>query len=420
MSRMDVHNYEAFLLDYAEGNLSPEEIAELQAFIVLHPELNIDLENLSLPYFPGEATFFEFKKELLKHDDELSAFDQRMISYLEGLLNENERSAFEKELSENPVLAREFSVYSKTKLSAGQEEFPKKENLLKLEELLNNPALLYTEGLLNEPEKLAFGQNVNHDKTLAAELQAYSKTKLSADASVVYPDKETLKKKTRVMALFGTRTLLSAAAAILLICGLVTLFNYWSPVSSSSSETAEHKKDTASAVKKIKDKNTPPQKKYTDAIDLSAKGDKALAKNSQTASAVRTNTNTGLELKRRPEKTEPLTSQENEFANQKKSSMQPNNEFPVKKDTALLASANPKATVKKEGQVKVTRFTELAYEEDVQDDVMEPVAEKNTFWKRAVKFAQGVNVLGFKAVSGEEKQKGDYLLSFNSVSVEKK
>ena len=35
-------NYEAFIIDYLEGNLSPDEIAELMHFVHQHPGMELD------------------------------------------------------------------------------------------------------------------------------------------------------------------------------------------------------------------------------------------------------------------------------------------------------------------------------------------------------------------------------------------
>lgn len=44
MSRINNNNYEAFWLDYLEGQLSPEDTAEFLLFVSQHPELDIDLD----------------------------------------------------------------------------------------------------------------------------------------------------------------------------------------------------------------------------------------------------------------------------------------------------------------------------------------------------------------------------------------
>ena len=45
MNRINLSNYEAWLLDYAEGNLSAEDTAELLLFMEQHHELQVDLDN---------------------------------------------------------------------------------------------------------------------------------------------------------------------------------------------------------------------------------------------------------------------------------------------------------------------------------------------------------------------------------------
>ena len=47
-NKIDIQNYEAFLLDYMEGNLSSEETVALQLFAAQHPHLEIDLNDLEL------------------------------------------------------------------------------------------------------------------------------------------------------------------------------------------------------------------------------------------------------------------------------------------------------------------------------------------------------------------------------------
>ena len=43
MSQINIHNYEAYLLDFSEGNLTDELQMELELFLIQHPELDINL-----------------------------------------------------------------------------------------------------------------------------------------------------------------------------------------------------------------------------------------------------------------------------------------------------------------------------------------------------------------------------------------
>ncbi|TNE99748.1 MAG: hypothetical protein EP322_02735, partial [Bacteroidetes bacterium] len=44
MSRPDFENIDLWLFEYAEGNLSPEQIEQLKMFLFLHPELDVELD----------------------------------------------------------------------------------------------------------------------------------------------------------------------------------------------------------------------------------------------------------------------------------------------------------------------------------------------------------------------------------------
>ena len=51
MKKINLHNYEAFLLDYIEGTLDQELENELMEFLELHPEIELeefDLDSITL------------------------------------------------------------------------------------------------------------------------------------------------------------------------------------------------------------------------------------------------------------------------------------------------------------------------------------------------------------------------------------
>ena len=66
MHKIDIHNYEAYLLDYSEGNLTGELQVELELFLIQHPELEINLDELSLVTLENESASFSNKKAKTK------------------------------------------------------------------------------------------------------------------------------------------------------------------------------------------------------------------------------------------------------------------------------------------------------------------------------------------------------------------
>ena len=64
MTGINLHNYEAYLLDFSEGNLALDTIQELKEFVQLHPELEINLSDLSFPELTKTFENVDFKDEL--------------------------------------------------------------------------------------------------------------------------------------------------------------------------------------------------------------------------------------------------------------------------------------------------------------------------------------------------------------------
>lgn len=117
--RIDISNYEAWMLDSIEGRLSNEEELQLQEFFVAHPELNEDMELLSeLELSPMDVV--HPNKDSLKMPDEQELL---LISALESGSDGLEFSGDE---------LKEFQRYQSTILKADTGVvFPDKESLKK-------------------------------------------------------------------------------------------------------------------------------------------------------------------------------------------------------------------------------------------------------------------------------------------------
>ncbi len=113
MSKITIDNYEAYLLDLWEGNLSGEMQVELELFLIQHPELKTELSEMPLFTVEAEAPVFKAKSSLKKSEDDLVPEDQ-FIAYIENQLSLNERVQLEKSCAANPSLANELNLYKKT------------------------------------------------------------------------------------------------------------------------------------------------------------------------------------------------------------------------------------------------------------------------------------------------------------------
>ena len=412
MIKIDLNNYEGFLLDYLEGNLNETDLNQLKTFSLLHPELNIDLGKNELPYFSKEDLNSDFKSDLLKSERNLP--DEKLIAYVEGKLSDLEKEKLEKELKSDKTLAEELKLYNASILHVDKSiVFDAKSLLMKNEDelLLNNSALLYVEGLLSENEKLAFEIAVKNNLTFKYELELFKKTKLLFDNAEIHPDKESLKKEGKVIVWFNTRAIVSIAAALLLIIGLSIVFNNLDTDSTIKKEIStksnvlqknENKKQLSlDSIKPTENiEQLVPEKNYVSSNN-SPKKIVLKIKNDTVNVIEKNNENKNIVIEEKPYK---------EIVSP-----------PIIKNDTVIVSNKAKALEKIGNNSNQTKQTTLlAYDEDDEAIVLDENQKKPGFWKRAAKLAKQANGLGVKAVNGEERSGDRFMLSFNAFSIEKK
>lgn len=161
MAQINIHNYEAYLLDFSEGNLPAELQVELEVFLMNHPELAVDFNELANLSLTADHIAFNHKDALKKTDSDLVS-EPEFIAYVEGQLNNEDARKLERSCELN--------------------------------------------------------------KSLSSELELYKQTILKADKTIVFPDKALLKRQGKVVWFNFTLTQYAAAAALLLIAGLFALW----------------------------------------------------------------------------------------------------------------------------------------------------------------------------------------------------
>lgn len=121
MSTVNKYNYEAVLLDFAEGRLSATETDMLFDFLAANPELQEDfdaaLELLQLQ--ESELPAFSAKNSLLQ-DETLDAKQNLIIANLENVASEEERESLTTLLIEDNTMQQEYTLFSKMKLEADE------------------------------------------------------------------------------------------------------------------------------------------------------------------------------------------------------------------------------------------------------------------------------------------------------------
>lgn len=419
MSRIGLHNYEAFLLDYIEGNLDAEALGELKLFLLAHPELDIDLNEHELPYLsPNDQTadpiVTGFKNSLKKKENELP--DEMLLNYLEGNLGTEERNIFERKLSRDKELVKDLENYKKTILSPDAGEIAEfKSELHKTEDdlALNDRLIAYVENQLDLIEKSEVEKELILNTALQREFSLVSKTVLVADTTIAYADKENLKKEGRIIALFSFRTLGSIAAAIFLLIGLAFLYNY---------STSKEEVKGGLASKPNFRQSTTTRTPYSE---------KALAKvQRQSAKTISSSVTKQVIQATKEAKSQPEQTVENPIENYTQGSAAEMNPLAEndEKSTKMPVTTEQKSDLavvdlkKENGDSVLSKQNFLALEDIGDEGGSEDMnsGKGKGFWKRAVYLAKQANKLGVKSVDGQEDSKNRYRLSFNAFSVEKK
>ncbi|MBK8927677.1 MAG: hypothetical protein IPM74_17675 [Crocinitomicaceae bacterium] len=121
MEKINRHNYEAYLLDYLEGNLGTEEQHDLLVFLAENPDLKeaIDFDLPSITLSPDKDVF-ENKADLKMHDEStlsLNTVEYWMIDAVEGNLSTDKQQELD-EFIRKHQLEKTFTTYQATLLKA--------------------------------------------------------------------------------------------------------------------------------------------------------------------------------------------------------------------------------------------------------------------------------------------------------------
>ena len=119
-------------MDYLDGGMPPDQVIELMSFLKENPDLKTELEEFEEINIEPDNKRFESKTSLKKSfivND--SNFDNFCIASLEGDLTKEEITLFQTWLKQNPLKAREFELYKKTRLIPEKITFDFKSTLKK-------------------------------------------------------------------------------------------------------------------------------------------------------------------------------------------------------------------------------------------------------------------------------------------------
>jgi hypothetical protein len=206
-------NYEAYLLDYAEGVLSADQRAELFAFLEANPDLDADFD---IPLDPIPVVYDESSdwSSLLRSEKSAPKdLNTLLIAKLEG--------DFEPELAgldfANRAIAQQWLLVQRTKMVAPAVTFRHTSSLrmpVEITTVEEWKAAVAEGDLSNHPV------SVMASAQLHAEIAAYQAVRLKANA-VVFDNKSALMQEAKVVPLFRRVAFAAASIAAIFICILV-------------------------------------------------------------------------------------------------------------------------------------------------------------------------------------------------------
>ncbi len=137
-SHIDMSNYEIFVIDYLDGQLSGEEELALLSFLEKHPELKEEVDGLELATLEPLEISSDLKQSLKKTPiaevlgiDE-NNYESYFIAFAEKDLNKKEIQQLEKFLLANPLLVNEFELHKNLRLQPDHKiVYPDKEGMKK-------------------------------------------------------------------------------------------------------------------------------------------------------------------------------------------------------------------------------------------------------------------------------------------------
>ncbi len=245
MNRITKENYEAFLLDRAEGTLGSNQLAALETFMKAHPELEDIAADLNLPVLKAASTKDQSWSALKRGDlgglkDNAELRDQLYFADENGELNVVDKSQL-KELLKEETYRREYDLWKSLAVKASS-HCTGKDQLYHLE-LEEHPTpfnyeywlAAKTEGLLSDTQSEVLKRYAGRLKNGTRDLALADRLRLEPAKAIFYGNRDGLKKKDSRMGIIWFYRLAAAAAVLLLI------FFAWQKTNTTEIPVAEKK-----------------------------------------------------------------------------------------------------------------------------------------------------------------------------------
>ncbi len=128
MKKINRHNYEVFFIDYFDNKLTKQDTQALFEFMELHADLKKEFQHFENFNLPNIEIKLDNKPELKKHLDE-SNIEHYIIAELEGELDHDDQQEYTDFIAENALYVSTVERYKRTILPKEDIVFPNKNKL---------------------------------------------------------------------------------------------------------------------------------------------------------------------------------------------------------------------------------------------------------------------------------------------------
>jgi hypothetical protein len=134
--QIDRSNYEIWLIDWLDGNLSKLQVEQLQAFLKENPEIKEDFDDMdrvrdSMHCVSNET--FPYKDHIKKKASEISEsqFDYLCVAFLENDLTADQQTGLKESMEEDREKEKSFELIQKMKISPADSRYKHKNKLIR-------------------------------------------------------------------------------------------------------------------------------------------------------------------------------------------------------------------------------------------------------------------------------------------------
>ena len=223
---LDRTTYEAWLLDRLEGNLTPEQERQLDAFLAANPDLPADLG--AFPLLSADEQRLDRKSDLYKHfpptgDPDAARLDDFLVARHEGALDAAQEKALARFLYEHPERAQDARRMAQAHVRADAEPYPERTALqrhfppqgLPDRHRLVDFLIAAEENALDAAQRTALNALLRDDPAARREQRLVQAARVDA-SEITFPHKALLRKGGGRVVVLWQRLAMAASVALVL------------------------------------------------------------------------------------------------------------------------------------------------------------------------------------------------------------